>query len=377
MIEMNRQKLLVAGLAVALMAHTSASAYDDLARAGDAAAKALALVKQARAGAGGEEQLANVCVVTAKGTTRRIGADGDSTGPFAFKFFTKSLEGDEAGVMALGPGGEHAKVIVVGADGKELDPKAMDVFIAAPPDDAAKDGEKRIIVRELKVEGKPGDPSWNEKGAEGHGVVIVAPRVEGEGDLLVRRVPGPNDAKADGTFERRMVVVARTPEGGEKGMFEKAVPPPMFDGGAIDSLLSLLLPGHGPEPTLSYVGVVDTAEGRFEAIDMTRPDGFSARFFLDPTSHQPAMVTYKSFEPPNIKWKVKADDATEGEKVMVARVLPGDAKLAEVEVQVRFDDFRTDGNVVLPHRLTISTNGKVSQEISLESFVIESCQGGN
>ena len=59
---------------------------------------------------------------------------------------------------------------------------------------------------------------------------------------------------------------------------------------------------------------------------------------------------------------------------MIANATPAQADATLVDVQVRFDDFRADGVVSLPHHITVTTDGKVVQEINLESFTSEECQ---
>jgi hypothetical protein len=376
---MKKQRLLVAGLVVALMAHTSAMAFDDLAKVGDAAAKALALVKQSRAAAGGEEQLAKVCVVTAKGTARRQGPDGEAAGPFAFKFFTRAVEGAEL-EMAGAPGDVlREKVVVVGPDGQGLDGKTFDVLLKAPADGAEATGDKRIVVRKIQV-GEPGETSAEAGGEKRQDVLVFRagkPGATESGDVIVHRVPQSDAGPAHPGFGRRMLVYRDSDGKKAEGDFA-AMPPPIFDMGALDSFLSLILPDHGPAATYSYAGLLDTADGRYEAIDVTRPDGFNARFFFDPATHHPMMVTYKSVAAPPLRWKVQrsADDPA-ADKAVVARVEPFNVKLEEVEVQVRFDDFRSTGSVTLPHRLSVSTNGKLVEEIVLESFTAEACPDTN
>jgi hypothetical protein len=373
---MNMQRLLVGGLVVAMMAHTSAMAFDDLARAGDAAAKALAIVKKAREAAGGEENLARVCVVSANGTARRTGPEGETTGPFAFKLFTSA--GRPGGTLELKiPDGEMRKRIVVVRKGEaSADLESGDADVSALPEQGG-----RIVVR--KVE--PGAVSVDATATGEKDVLVIrvpGPGTDGDVATFTRRAPGPGDASADPALGRRTIVFSDSQSvNGEAhggGEHMKALARPVFEGRALESLVSLLTPVAGLESSLAYVGLLDTADGQFEAVDFTAPDGFVTRFFFDPVSHRPAMATYKSFGPRVFAFEEPATGAGDAkDKTFVVRAIPHDTQAEGVEVQVRFDDYRSAGAVLLPHRISVSSAGTLVEEITLESFTAEACQDAN
>ena len=116
-----------------------------------------------------------------KGTARRQGPNGETTGPFAFKLFTRSIAGEEAAIGAEGI--VRDKVVVVGPGGEELDPKAFDVLKQATPDGAT--WEKRIVVREVQGDGEASADAKSEVNARVFVVKSDKPGATASGDPRV------------------------------------------------------------------------------------------------------------------------------------------------------------------------------------------------
>jgi hypothetical protein len=104
------------------------------------------------------------------------------------------------------------------------------------------------------------------------------------------------------------------------------------------------------------------------------PDKFAARFFLDQKSHKPMMLSYLGRLPRIVMRTVEGPagnkddhdkrlkDAEKEEKDLQNSLPP------EVEMQVVYEDYRNVGGIELPHRITRSNDGKVTEQIEFKKF---------
>lgn len=140
-------------------------------------------------------------------------------------------------------------------------------------------------------------------------------------------------------------------------------------------VLALLLSspsGYGLE--FNYAGEAVADDGRADVIDATGPEGFAARLFLDKESHLPLMLTYRAPKPRvftammrSTDDKKKQEDIVKEAREKAAQDL-ATAKPEEVEMQLRFTDYRKTGGLMLPHRITQGPDGEVNEEWEIKTY---------
>jgi hypothetical protein len=127
----------------------------------------------------------------------------------------------------------------------------------------------------------------------------------------------------------------------------------------------------------TYAGEADAPEGKADIIDAKNADGFAARLFLDKKTHQPLMLSYRTIVPRMVMRTVEGASREEGEKR--AKELEKQAQdeaaraqqnAQESEVQIFYSDYRTVEGVLLPHKVSRSVNGEVSEEWEITKFKI-------
>lgn len=149
-------------------------------------------------------------------------------------------------------------------------------------------------------------------------------------------------------------------------------------------LLALLL-GAPPDFPLqfNYAGEATADDGSADVIDATGPEGFSVRLFLDKQTHLPLMLTYRAPKPrvftmtmqqghgggggANRGGKSQEELIKEAQDKMKAEA---PAKPEEVEMQLRFEDYREASGLLLPHRITSGSEGETSEEFEVKSYTL-------
>lgn len=140
-------------------------------------------------------------------------------------------------------------------------------------------------------------------------------------------------------------------------------------------VLALLLsspPGYAIE--FKYAGEAVADDGRADVIDMTGPENFAARLFLDKETHLPLMLTYRAPKPRTITSimrsgddKKKPEDHMKEARDKAAQDM-ATAKPEMVEMQLRFADYRKVDGLLLPHRITQGFDGEVNEEWDIKTY---------
>jgi hypothetical protein len=126
----------------------------------------------------------------------------------------------------------------------------------------------------------------------------------------------------------------------------------------------------------SYAGQAKAEDGTADVVEVKGPHGFAARLFLDQKTHLPLMLSYRGVAPRIITHQRTAgagQGQQEIEKAAKEAQAKAEAEVAasrppEVEVQVRFSDYRIVGGLLLPHRLTKATDGQANEEWEMTKF---------
>jgi hypothetical protein len=114
---------------------------------------------------------------------------------------------------------------------------------------------------------------------------------------------------------------------------------------------------------LSYAGPIKTAQGDIEAIDLSGPEEFVARLFVDQTTSRPVMLSYGELVRKNTGYVVSAagTDQTGAAK-------PED--LEEIAVQLYFSDYRHVNGVMFPFRISRAINGAPVDQWKIEKYKV-------
>ncbi len=133
---------------------------------------------------------------------------------------------------------------------------------------------------------------------------------------------------------------------------------------------SLLLSApEGLDVNYIYAGEGDV-DGNSCDIILAQTGGESFKLFLDKSTHLPQMMSYQGIKP--LIFKIKKDEmnvnSDKEPKVFVKR---GDAPKGEiVEFQVRFSDYRSTGDIQLPHKWTQTVGGRADETIEVSGYEI-------
>jgi hypothetical protein len=135
-------------------------------------------------------------------------------------------------------------------------------------------------------------------------------------------------------------------------------------------LLGFLLTTSSSFPLdFKFAGEAEASDGRADAIDVTGPNNFAARLFLDQKTHRPLMLTYRG-RPPRIQMRtMSGPPASREELEKRAREAEEQAAGApEVEYQLRYDDYRPVDGLVLPHSISRAIDGAANEELALSKI---------
>jgi hypothetical protein len=113
----------------------------------------------------------------------------------------------------------------------------------------------------------------------------------------------------------------------------------------------------------SYAGKAQAPDGQAQVLDVKSGDGFTVRLFLDEKTHRPLMLSYRAPAPRQFNIGVGR----------TGNVIKGKGQTTEsgdVDVQVRFSDYRRVDGILLPHHLTRTVNGTVEEELDIAKFKI-------
>jgi hypothetical protein len=144
----------------------------------------------------------------------------------------------------------------------------------------------------------------------------------------------------------------------------------------------------------AYVGVAESPDGTADVLDVTGPDDFAVRLFVDRQTHLPLMLSWMDKEPlsmvegagPGIVMNRpgggggrggvqtrRAGSPEELEKMradMDVRVREAEARRRVVEYRLFYADYRSVDGVKLPTRLQRMIDGRPTEELAFEKVEV-------
>lgn len=136
-----------------------------------------------------------------------------------------------------------------------------------------------------------------------------------------------------------------------------------------------ILPGS---PVLSHLTFTHVAEaeapsGVADVIDVSGPDNFRARLFVDQAEHRPLMLSYMMRQPrmmqrPANLPQFKNDEERRAYFEEMRKKFEAEPPPPLVEAHVFYSDYRKVDGVLLPHRITRQVEGKVQEEWTIDKY---------
>jgi hypothetical protein len=189
------------------------------------------------------------------------------------------------------------------------------------------------------VYGLDGESAWTQTPPAAHGGGMVVVRVRPQGD-------GPSDEQA---LRRRLQL--------DYARF---------------GLAALLATDAAAPLELRHVAVAEAPEGKADVLEVTGPDGFAARLFVDAATRRPLMMTYRDRRPRAMVRRLEGPPpqpeagAAPGGSAAPPPLPPAEAE----EVTLHLDDFRRVQGATLPHRFTISFAGTPAEEWTVKEYTL-------
>lgn len=172
----------------------------------------------------------------------------------------------------------------------------------------------------------------------------------------------------------RLIRSART-LGGGPNMIVRLAPPGGPDGDAqalrsahadLARLTLGMLLAHTSDVEVSYGGEAESNDGKADMLEAKGPGSFAARLFLDKTTHQPLMLTYRGVAPRMAISTVQHGDPHAAERMQNAEREAAHAEL--VDIAIYFEDYRSVDGILLPHHLSRAVDGKTTEEWTFKAF---------
>ncbi len=361
--------------------------------------KAMEIIKNARIALGGDANISEVKSMTIVATTTNF-------------FERDGVQDVKQGSLEINMKmpGHFSKKVSIGdpGDGKNVEFKSNSDFVFMQKDGekidfTSKDGTKKKGVFVIK-RGKDGKAEWNSDTdgkvkVEGDKVIITKEdgtteeiNLEGKNKFRVK-IDGDSDIEGndkvaekvvivkdkDGKIltenvigsDNKKVIVVDDKDGNV--LTENVIGPRRLRFGShrghnnemLRTTMALLL--TAPEnsgASYKYAGS-GNVDGNPSNIIEVSSNGSSFKLYLDASTNLPQMVSYQSNQ--NMFFFKKG----ENQKIEKEALIEMKKDLGKsVEHQVKFSDFRSVGNLLLPHRWTKSVGGKPSQNTDITSYEI-------
>ena len=125
--------------------------------------------------------------------------------------------------------------------------------------------------------------------------------------------------------------------------------------------LAMLLTGPGSLPLqFTNAGEAEAPDGKADVLD-AQGDRFTAKLFIDKTTHMPLMMSYRTAQKTRVMTMHRAPEDLDK--------LPKPER-KEVDVQLHMSDYRKVAGVLLPHLLTWTSNGATTDEFEIKKYTV-------
>ena len=135
-----------------------------------------------------------------------------------------------------------------------------------------------------------------------------------------------------------------------------------------------IMPGSPVLSTLTFTHIAEaeSPNGVADVIDVTGPDNFRARLFVDQAEHRPLMLSYMMRQPRMMQRtpppQFKNDDERRAYFEEMRKKMEAEPPPPLVEANVFYTDYKKVDGVMLPHKITRQVEGKVQEEWTIEKY---------
>jgi hypothetical protein len=124
--------------------------------------------------------------------------------------------------------------------------------------------------------------------------------------------------------------------------------------------------------TFTHVAEAEAPNGVADVIDVSGPDGFRARLFVDQAEHRPLMLSYMMRQPRMRQMtpppQFKSDEERRAYFEEQRKKFEAEPPPPLVEANVFYTDYRKVDGVMLPHKISRQVEGKVQEEWTIERY---------
>jgi hypothetical protein len=173
-----------------------------------------------------------------------------------------------------------------------------------------------------------------------------APAHHGGGGAVVMRMRPAGGAADEGALRRRL-----------RGDYARL------------ALATLLAVDAAAPLSVRHVAVAEAPEGQADVLEVTGPDGFTTRLFVDTATRRPLMLTYRERRPRMIVRRMDGPGTGAPRPPQTPLAPPED--VPEEEATLHLDDFRKVGDTLLPHRLAWSYDGQPAEEWTVREWALD------
>jgi hypothetical protein len=117
---------------------------------------------------------------------------------------------------------------------------------------------------------------------------------------------------------------------------------------------------------VSYAGTAEAPDGKADVLEVAPDAGAPMRLFIDQATHVPLMLTWRGPQPRLMVRRMGGGGPPNPDDL--GREPGGEPPQATFEM--RFDDYREVDGVRLPHQISRSVNGTVSEEWTITTFKV-------
>lgn len=124
--------------------------------------------------------------------------------------------------------------------------------------------------------------------------------------------------------------------------------------------------------SFTHIAEAEAPNGVADVIDVTGPDGFRARLFVDQAEHRPLMLSYmvrqprvRQMTPPP---QFKSDEERRAYFEEMRKKFEAEPPPPLVEANVFYSEYKKVDGVMLPHKISRQVEGKVQEEWTIEKY---------
>ncbi len=126
--------------------------------------------------------------------------------------------------------------------------------------------------------------------------------------------------------------------------------------------------------TFTHVAEAEAPSGVADVIDISGPDNFRARLFVDQAEHRPLMLSYMMRQP-RVRQMTpppafKTDEERRAYFEDMRKKFEAEPPPPLVEAHVYYSDYRKVDGVLLPHRITRQLEGAVQEEWTIDKYKV-------